>query len=182
MLSIAAPFSREAVFPQGEVTIRDIAGLYTFDNTLEAVELTGAQVRDYLEYSARYFTQVPATGTVDPETITNANGTPDYLYDALSGVDYDLDVAKPAGSRVTRLELGGKPVADTDRFVVAVNNYRRSGGGGFPAITTAPVVYNAQLEIRQLLIEWAQEHKVIDPADFYDENWQLVRNGVPLLG
>jgi len=182
VLSIAAPFSREAVFPQGEVTIRDIAGLYVYDNTLEAVELTGAEVRAYLEKSAGYFTQVPATGVVDPETITNATGTPDYNYDVLSGVDYDLDVSQPVGSRVTRLEIDGTPVADSDRFVVAVNNYRRSGGGGFPAISTAPVVYNEQREIRQLLIEWAQEHQVIDPADFYTENWQLVRNGAPLLG
>jgi 2',3'-cyclic-nucleotide 2'-phosphodiesterase/3'-nucleotidase len=182
VLSIAAPFSREAVFPQVDVTIRDIAGLYVYDNTLEAVELTGAQVRDYLEKSAGYFTQVPATGTVDPETITNANGTPDYNYDVLSGVDYDIDVSKPVGQRITRLETAAGPVAATDRFVVAVNNYRRSGGGGFPHVSTAPVVYNEQQEIRQLLIEWAQERGVIDPADFYADNWQLVRNGVPLLG
>lgn len=41
MLSIAAPFSRDAVLPQGEVTIRDIGGLYIYDNTLEAVTLNG---------------------------------------------------------------------------------------------------------------------------------------------
>jgi 2',3'-cyclic-nucleotide 2'-phosphodiesterase/3'-nucleotidase len=182
VLSIAAPFSREAVFPKGNVTIRDIAGLYVFDNTLEAVELTGAQVREYLEKSAGYFTQVPATGEVDPERITNANGTPDYNYDVLSGVDYDLDVSKPVGQRVTRLETAAGPVADGDRFVVAVNNYRRSGGGGFPHISTAPVVHNQQQEIRQLLIEWAQARGVIDPADFSAANWRLVRDGQPLLG
>ncbi|MCW2508530.1 MAG: 2,3-cyclic-nucleotide 2-phosphodiesterase, partial [Modestobacter sp.] len=182
VLSIAAPFSREAVFPKGNVTIRDIAGLYVFDNTLEAVELTGAQVREYLEKSAGYFTQVPATGDVDPETITNASGTPDYNYDVLSGVSYDLDVSKPVGRRVTRLETAAGPVGDGDRFVVAVNNYRRSGGGGFPHISTAPVVYNQQQEIRQLLIEWAQGRGVIDPADFSAANWRLVRDGQPLLG
>lgn len=181
VLSIAAPFSRTAVFPEGPVTIRDIAGLYVFDNTLEAVTLTGAQVRDYLEYSARYFTQVPATGDVDPETITGAGGTPDYNYDVLSGVDYDLDVSRPAGERVTRLEVDGTAVADDDVFVVAVNNYRRSGGGNFPHVSTAPKVYDEQLEIRQLLIDAAQSTGTIDPADFADDNWQLVRDGVPLL-
>jgi 2',3'-cyclic-nucleotide 2'-phosphodiesterase/3'-nucleotidase len=181
VLSIAAPFSRTAVFPEGPVTIRDIAGLYVFDNTLEAVTLTGAQVRDYLEYSARYFTEVPATGDVDPETITGAGGTPDYNYDVLSGVDYDLDVSRPAGERVTRLEVDGTAVADDDVFVVAVNNYRRSGGGNFPHVSTAPKVYDEQLEIRQLLIDAAQSTGTIDPADFADDNWQLVRDGVPLL-
>ncbi|MGY1723317.1 bifunctional metallophosphatase/5'-nucleotidase [Blastococcus sp. SYSU DS0533] len=187
VLSIAAPFSRDAVFPAGDVTIRDIAGLYIYDNTLEAVELTGAQLEEYLEFSARYFQRVPTTGEVDPETITNAvvdgvpNGIPDYNFDILSGVEYAIDVAQPAGSRIVGLSYGGTPVADDDRFVVAVNNYRRSGGGAFPAISTAPVVYNEQLEIRQLLIERAQAAGEIDPAEFFVENWQLVRDGEPLL-
>ena len=46
--------------------------------------------------------------------------------------------------------------------MLAVNNYRQSGGGGFPAVTTAPVVYNRQIEIRQLLIDWVTAHKTID--------------------
>ncbi|MGY1697153.1 bifunctional metallophosphatase/5'-nucleotidase [Geodermatophilus sp. SYSU D00814] len=187
VLSIAAPFSRTATFPAGDVTVRDIAGLYVFDNTLEAVTLTGAQLREYLEYSARYYKPAPATGEVDPATLTNAvvaeapNGIPDYNYDQLSGVTYDVDVAQPVGSRIVGLSHDGQPVADDARFVVAVNNYRRSGGGGFPAISTAPVVYNEQQEIRQLLIERAQSTGVIDPADFAAENWRLVRAGQPLL-
>jgi 2',3'-cyclic-nucleotide 2'-phosphodiesterase/3'-nucleotidase len=178
VLSLAAPFSREAVFPKGPVTIRDIAGLYIYDNTLEAVELSGAQVRAYLEESARYFGQVTTAGPITSADLTTTK--PDYNYDTLSGVDYELDISKPVGQRVTRLEVGGVPVAADDRFVVAVNNYRRSGGGGFPGISTAPVVYNQQQEIRQLLIEWAQEKTVIDPADFYDPNWQLIANGQPV--
>jgi 2',3'-cyclic-nucleotide 2'-phosphodiesterase/3'-nucleotidase len=186
VLSIAAPFSRDAVFPAGDVTVRDIAGLYIYDNTLEAVEMTGAQVKAYLEYSARYFKQVAPTGDVDPETITNAvvpeapNGIPDYNFDVLSGVDYDIDVSKPVGERIVGLSYNGVPVGEGDRFVVAVNNYRRSGGGGFPGISTAPVVYNEQKEIRQLLIDRAQADGAIDPAGFFVDNWELVRDGVPL--
>jgi 2',3'-cyclic-nucleotide 2'-phosphodiesterase/3'-nucleotidase len=179
VLSIAAPFSREAVFPRGPVTIRDIAGLYIYDNTLEAVELTGAQVRAYLEESAEYFQQVTTAGQVTSAQLRTTK--PDYNYDTLSGVDYELDISRPVGQRVTRLELDGAPVADEARFVVAVNNYRRSGGGGFPGINTAPVVHNEQQEIRQLLIEWAQEKTVIDPVDFYDPNWQLIANGQPVV-
>ena len=145
------------------------------------MELTGAQLRAYLEKSASYFTQAPATGAVDPETIVGTNGTPDYNYDVVSGVEYDIDVSRPVGSRITRLERDGAAVADTDRFVVLVNNYRRSGGGNFPHIASAPVVYDEQQEIRQLLIERAQSTGVIDPADFFVDNWQLVRDGQPLL-
>jgi 2',3'-cyclic-nucleotide 2'-phosphodiesterase/3'-nucleotidase len=60
VLSQAACFSRSAAIPAGEVTIRDVAGLYVFGNTLEGRLVTGAQLRDYLEFSARYYAQVPA--------------------------------------------------------------------------------------------------------------------------
>ncbi|MGC5290966.1 bifunctional metallophosphatase/5'-nucleotidase [Micromonospora sp. DT231] len=181
VLSIAAPFSRTAVFPAGDVKIRDVAGLYVYDNTLEAVVLSGAEVRAYLEYSAKYFRTLAPGAPVDPEQISDP-AVPDYNYDVFSGLDYDIDIAKPVGQRITRLVLTGTdtPVADNAQFVVAVNNYRRSGGGNFPGIVKTQV-YNAQQEIRQLLIDWAQAKGTIDPADFFQPNWRLVREGVPLF-
>jgi 2',3'-cyclic-nucleotide 2'-phosphodiesterase/3'-nucleotidase len=181
VLSIAAPFSRTAVFPSGQVTIRDIAGLYIYDNTLEAVTMTGAQVKDYLEYSAKYFNQTPVGAPVDPETLTNAGGEPDYNYDVLSGVSYDVDISKPVGSRIVGLSYDGAPVDPAKEFVVAVNNYRRSGGGGFPHVSAAPVVYNAQVEIRQALIDYAAATGTIDESTFFEPNWRLVREGVPVF-
>jgi 2',3'-cyclic-nucleotide 2'-phosphodiesterase/3'-nucleotidase len=179
VLSIAAPFSRTAVFPQGDVKIKDVAGLYIYDNTLEAVVLTGAEVKAYLEYSAKYFVTLPAGATPDPATISDP-AVPDYNYDVFSGVDYDIDISRPVGDRITRLEIAGAPVTADAQFVVAVNNYRRSGGGNFPGIVKTQV-YNAQQEIRQLLIDWAQAKGAINPADFYVPNWQLVRAGVPVF-
>ncbi|MBM2622985.1 5'-nucleotidase C-terminal domain-containing protein [Actinoplanes sp. LDG1-06] len=178
VLSIAAPFSRTAVFPQGDVKIKDVAGLYIYDNTLEAVVLTGAEVKAYLEYSAKYFVTLAPGAPVDPAAISDP-AVPDYNYDVFSGVDYDIDIAQPVGSRITRLQIAGADVDPAARFVVAVNNYRRSGGGNFPGIVKTQV-YNAQQEIRQLLIDWAQAKGAIDPADFFVRNWQLVRAGVPI--
>ena len=66
MLSIAAPFNRDAAIPAGDVTVRDVAGLYVYDNTLLGIKLTGAQVLAYLEWSARYFKQVTGAGPVRP--------------------------------------------------------------------------------------------------------------------
>ncbi|GII80335.1 multifunctional 2',3'-cyclic-nucleotide 2'-phosphodiesterase/5'-nucleotidase/3'-nucleotidase [Sphaerisporangium rufum] len=181
VLSIAAPFSRTAVFPAGPVSVRDMAGLYVYDNTLLGVKMTGAQIKDYLEYSARYFNQLAPGAPADPAALTNAGGIPDYNYDQLSGVSYDIDVARPAGQRITGLSYQGEPVAAGQEFLVAVNNYRQSGGGGFPHIAAAPVVYNAQVEIRQALIDAAAAAGTIDPATFAETNWRLVRDGVPLF-
>jgi 2',3'-cyclic-nucleotide 2'-phosphodiesterase / 3'-nucleotidase len=181
VLSIAAPFSRTAVFPAGDVKIRDVAGLYVYDNTLEAVVLSGAEVRAYLEYSAKFFRTLAPGAPVDPEQISDP-AVPDYNYDVISGLDYDIDISKPVGQRITRLALPGTdtPVADDAQFVVAVNNYRRSGGGNFPGIVKTQV-YNAQQEIRQLLIDWAQAKGTINPDDFFQPNWRLVREGVPVF-
>ncbi|MGP4094982.1 bifunctional metallophosphatase/5'-nucleotidase [Nonomuraea sp. KM90] len=181
VLSIAAPFSRSAVFPAGDIRVRDVAGLYVYDNTLQAVKLTGAQIKDYLEYSARYFNQLAPGAPVDVTKLTNANNTPDYNYDQLSGVSYDIDVAKPAGQRIANLTYEGAPIPAGKEFLVAINNYRQSGGGGFPHVTGAPVVYNAQVEIRQALIEYATAQGTIDPSDFAVSNWRLTRDGVPLF-
>jgi 2',3'-cyclic-nucleotide 2'-phosphodiesterase / 3'-nucleotidase len=174
VLSIAAPFSRTAVFPQGDVKIKDVAGLYIYDNTLEAVVLTGAEVKAYLEYSAKYFRTLAPGAPVDVSAISDP-AVPDYNYDVISGITYDIDISRPVGERITLYDVD--PAA---RFVVAVNNYRRSGGGNFPGIVKEQV-YNAQQEIRQLLIDWAQAKGVIDPADFFVANWRLVRAGVPVF-
>lgn len=181
VLSIAAPFSRTAVFPAGDVRVRDVAGLYVYDNTLLAIKLTGAQIKDYLEYSAKYFNQLNPGDPVDVAKLTNANNTPDYNYDQLSGVSYDIDVAKPAGQRIANLTFEGAPIPAGKEFVVAINNYRQSGGGGFPHVTSAPMLYNAQVEIRQALIEYATAKGTINPADFASANWKLTRDGTPLF-
>ena len=190
VLSIAAPFNRSASFPSGQVTIRDVAGLYIYDNTLLGVRVSGADVKAYLEFSARYFKQVSGTGPFTLAQVTNAvtatapNGTPDYNYDAVAGLDapltYDIDIAQAPGSRIVNLAYDGVPVTDAQQFVMAVNNYRQSGGGGFPAVSTATVVYNRQNEIRQLLIDWVLANRVIDPADFASVDWRLVSGGAPI--
>lgn len=107
VLSQASCFSRTARIPAGDVTIRDAAGLYPFENTLEARLLTGAQVLEYLEYSAKYYVRTPAGVPVDPAELTNAENTPDYNYDAVSGLTYDIDIAKPVGSRIVNFAFGG---------------------------------------------------------------------------
>ncbi|HET6209831.1 MAG TPA: 5'-nucleotidase C-terminal domain-containing protein, partial [Jatrophihabitans sp.] len=194
ILSIAAPFNSGAAIPAGNVTIRDVAGLYIYDNTLLGIVFTGAQVKAYLEYSAAYFKQISGTGPFTPDQLTNAvtpsapNGTPDYNYDIMGGagsspaesLNYDIDIAQPVGSRIKNLSYGGTAVSDSQQFVIAINNYRQSGGGGFPGVTTAPVVYNAQVEIRQLIIDWVSATKTIDPTAFSAQNWRLVSAGQPI--
>jgi 2',3'-cyclic-nucleotide 2'-phosphodiesterase/3'-nucleotidase len=189
VLSIAAAFSRSVDVPAGPLTVRDVAGLYIYDNTLLSIKVTGAQVKDYLEWSAQYYKAVTST-TVAAADLTNAvtalapNGTPDYNYDVVFGLDapltYTIDVAKPVGQRIVGLSYDGRPLDPAQEFAMAINNYRQSGGGNFPHVKTAPVLTNTQQEIRQRIIDYVMQTGVLDAAVFARVDWSLTVNGAPL--
>ncbi|MFG2620110.1 bifunctional metallophosphatase/5'-nucleotidase [Streptomyces sp. NPDC048507] len=181
VLSQASCFSRTASIPAGRITIKDAAGLYPFENTLEARLLTGAQLKDYLEFSARYYVQTAVDAPVDVAKLTNAEGIPDYNYDAVYGLAYDVDVSRPVGSRISGLSFQGKPVDPAGRFVFAVNNYRASGGGNFPHVPQAGQLWANSEEIRNTIIQWVKAKGTVDPAEFASVDWRLTRAGVPVF-
>lgn len=67
------------------------------------------------------------------------------------------------------------------RALILVDVQNDFCGGGFPGVTTAPVVYNAQVEIRQLIIDWVTANKVIDPSTFSTYDWRLTAGGEPVI-
>ncbi|WP_405964556.1 5'-nucleotidase C-terminal domain-containing protein [Streptomyces sp. NBC_00723] len=181
VIAQASPFSRTSEIPAGEVTIRDLSSLYVYDNTLVAKLMTGAQVRAYLEYSAQYFVQTAAGAVVDTEKLTNAAGRPDYNYDYVSGLVYEIDIAQAAGSRIKNLTYNGAALDDAQQFVLAVNNYRANGGGAFPHVASAQELWAESTEIRTRISEWVTAKGVLDPKDFASVDWKLTRDGTPVF-
>ncbi|MFD8719582.1 bifunctional metallophosphatase/5'-nucleotidase [Streptomyces sp. NPDC059629] len=181
VIAQASPFSRTSEIPAGNVTIRDLSSLYVYDNTLVAKLMTGAQIRAYLEYSAEYFVQTAADAAVDVEKLTNANNRPDYNYDYVSGLRYEIDIAQAAGSRIRNLTYDGAALDDARQFVLAVNNYRANGGGAFPYVASAKELWSESTEIRTRIAEWVTAEGVLDPKDFASVDWKLTRNGTPVF-
>ncbi|MFF8091525.1 bifunctional metallophosphatase/5'-nucleotidase [Streptomyces sp. NPDC016675] len=181
VLAQASPFSRTSEIPAGNVTIRDLSSLYVYDNTLVAKLMTGAQVRAYLEYSAEYYVRTAAGAPVEVDELTNANGRPDYNYDYVSGLTYEIDIAQAPGSRIRNLAHGGAPLDDAQQFVLAVNNYRANGGGAFPHVAAARELWSESTEIRTRIAEWVTARGVLDPKDFASVDWSLTRDGVPVF-
>ncbi|MFF5493053.1 bifunctional metallophosphatase/5'-nucleotidase [Streptomyces aquilus] len=181
VIAQASPFSRTSEIPAGDVTIRDLSSLYVYDNTLVAKLMTGAQVRAYLEYSAQYFVQTAADAVVDVEKLTNAENRPDYNYDYVSGLSYDIDIAQAGGSRIKNLTYNGAALDDAQQFVFAVNNYRANGGGAFPHVASAKELWSESTEIRTRIAEWVTAKGVLNPADFASVDWKLTRNGTPVF-
>ena len=168
-VSMAAVFNPEARIAQGAVTVRDIAGLYVYENTLVVLEVTGQQVKDALEHSAKYFR--PYEPGKSPAELVDEK-IPAYNFDIAEGVNYVLNLAKPIGERIEKLEYQGKPLAPTQKVRLATNNYRVNGGGGYTMYKGAPVVYRSSVEIRELIIDWVERHKTI-PAE-PTNNWRIV--------
>ncbi|KUL41705.1 bifunctional metallophosphatase/5'-nucleotidase [Streptomyces regalis] len=181
VIAQASPFSRTSEIPAGEVTIRDLSSLYVYDNTLVAKLMTGAQLKAYLEYSAEYFVQTAPDATVDVEKLTNANNRPDYNYDYVSGLSYEIDIARAAGSRIKNVTYNGAALDDAQKFVFAVNNYRANGGGAFPHVASAQELWAESTEIRTRIAEWVTAKGVLDPKDFASVDWKLTRNGTPVF-
>jgi 2',3'-cyclic-nucleotide 2'-phosphodiesterase/3'-nucleotidase/5'-nucleotidase len=166
-LAATAAFSTRRGLPAGDIRRADIFAVYPYENTLRAVRISGADLRAYLEQSAQYY----AIGA-DGKLGFNA-AIPGYNFDIVTGADYDLDLSRPVGQRITRLEVRGRAVAPTDSFNLAVNNYRQVGGGGFQMLSRARVVYDKGEGIRELL-EKAAATDTLRPERYARASWRIV--------
>ena len=99
-VSMAACFNPDARIPKGAVTVRDIAGLYEYENTLVTLELTGQQLKDALEHSARYFKEYQPGKSLN-ELVDSR--IPGFNFDVAQGVSYDIDLTRPFGQRIQNL-------------------------------------------------------------------------------
>src|SRR5216684_4098162 len=168
-VSMAACFNPDARIPRGPVTVREIAGIYEYENTLVTLELTGQQLKDALEHSARYFREYQP-GKSLAELVDQS--IPGYNFDMAEGVTYELDVTKPFGQRIQSLRFKGQPLSPTQKLRVVTNNYRVNGGGNYTMYKDAPVVYRSSEEVRELIIDWVERNKTIPTRA--NNNWRIV--------
>lgn len=171
-LAATAAFSLDATLDTGAVTQAALSRLYPYENTLRAVRITGAQLRAFLEQSALYYRTLAPDGSAPMGGLVSPT-IPGYNFDVVSGVDYVIDVSRPAGARITTLTRNGQAVQPNDSFTMAVNNYRQSGGGGYAMLANAPVVYEKDVDIRSLIIADVAKFGTLDPARYARVNWRL---------
>ncbi len=172
-LAASAVFSTEASLGPGAITVADISRLYPYDNTLRVVRINGVQLKEFLEFSSRYFNTIAADGRL-PATGIIDKSVPGYNFDILSGAEYTIDLRRKPGERITRLMVRGSDVLPTDTFTLAINSYRQNGGGGYSRLSGATVVYEREIDIRQLLIDEVTRVGNINPADYAKRNWNIV--------
>ena len=156
-ISFTAPLVSEGVMPAGELKFNDLFTLYRFENLLYVVEMTGKEIKDYLE------------GAYD-KRITGS----DYLYnyDTAGGLVYTVSPASAKGSRVRIISMwDGTPFEMSGTYRVAMTSYRASGAGGLlkeaglDRETMDSRVVEIYPEIREMLCEFIEAQGDIDPKE-----------------
>ena len=189
VLSASAPFKTGGRsgddyytdIPAGEIALKHVADLYIYPNTVRAVAISGAELREWLEMSAGVFNQIDSEEGGEQALINR--GFASFNFDVIDGVDYRIDITQPArydadgnlvdadSRRIVDLTYNGEPVDPEQMFVVATNNYRAGGGGDFPGLDGSNIIIEAPDSNRDVLADYIFDLKSIDPSA--DGNWSF---------
>ena len=163
-----ALFKDTSDLPKGDINYGNIFGLYNFDNILYTLDVTGRELKNYMEWSAECYNQwQPGDINIsfDPEY-------PGYLYDMFAGVDYEIDLSKPKGERIVNVMFKGKPLQDDQVLKLAVSNYRYSSTLKAQKLVKENHDWESSNSIRDMIVEYFGENSPVAPA--VDHNWRIV--------
>ena len=181
VLSAAAPFKcggRSGPYSYtdiaaGPLAIKDVADIYPYPNTLRVVKVDGATLGEWLERSASIFRRIDPSLRDEQPLLGPAFAC--YNFDVIDGVEYTIDVTKsaryddlgaliaPDARRIRDLTFNGAPVDPNQSFLVVTNNYRASGGGGFPGCDGTSVVIEAPDANRDVLLKYVESKTEVAP-------------------
>jgi 2',3'-cyclic-nucleotide 2'-phosphodiesterase/3'-nucleotidase len=193
-ISFSAPLSFDVEIKKGDVSVSDMFKLYRFENMLYTMKLSGNEIIKYLEYSySLWFNTMKGkndhlinfrTGSDGKIVLFNGRGrlkNQSYNFDSAAGIDYTVDVSKPAGKRViVKAFSDGRPFEMDKMYSVAVNSYRGNGGGGHfyegagltPEELRTRLISSTEKDLRYYILRSVEKMKTLDPLPL--NNWKVI--------
>ncbi|MFA8433789.1 MAG: bifunctional UDP-sugar hydrolase/5'-nucleotidase [Marinifilaceae bacterium] len=185
-ISFAAPLSFNAEIKAGQLQVRDLFKLYRYENLLYTMELSGQEVKDFLEYSVDlWFNQMKKESDHLLKMKELAKGVrlvePFFNFDAAAGLNYTVDVKRGKGERIVISRMTDGTVFDLHKtYRVALNSYRGNGGGGHltqgagipKKELTNRIVHSTTKDLRYYLMKWVEQQGVVIPQ--CDSNWKVI--------
>ncbi|WP_407537385.1 5'-nucleotidase C-terminal domain-containing protein [Cetobacterium somerae] len=159
-----------------EISKEDVAFIYKYTNTLMGVNMTGENLLKYMEWSMNYYNQTEP-GDVTISFNPKVRG---YNYDMFDGVNYKVDISKPAGERIVDATINGQPIDPNKTYKVAVNNYRFGTLMNLGLVTDKDKYYDSYEElqdggrIRDLIVRYVQENLKGELNPKVDNNWSII--------
>ena len=187
-ISFVAPLSFDAEIKEGDIRISDMFNLYKYENMLYTMELTGKEIKGFLEESYAIWTNQMQSADDHLLLLTerkDGNGytftNPSFNFDSAAGIIYTVDVTKPAGQKITIQSLAnGEPFDLNKTYRVALNSYRGNGGGelltkgaGIPQDQLKDRIVNAtEKDLRYYMIQYIKDKKTLSPQPL--NQWKMI--------
>ncbi len=188
-ISFAAPLSYDAEIRKGDLHVSDMFTLYKYENMLYTMELTGQEIKDYLEEAYSLWTRQITDKqkhlinfyNEKPSYSDNRFRYPTYNFDSAAGINYTVDVTGPKGEKIRIHEMSSGAPFDLDKkYLVAINSYRGNGGGdlltkgaGIPhSELSRRIVRSTEKDLRYYLLKTIEEEGTVRPET--DFNWHFI--------
>ncbi|OTQ72412.1 bifunctional metallophosphatase/5'-nucleotidase [Gilliamella apis] len=177
--------NKKAILNKGPIARKDIANNYQYTAGETSIfEVTGKDLKDYMEWSAAYFAQVQPTDK--NYQYDSVRGASKYMtYDMFGGVKYIIDLSEPVGNRIKNLTLlNGKVITDDMKLKLGMNAYRYEmlvkKGGPLEGRRVEPI-WNSRTAlgdeegtIRNMTIKYITDVKKGKITDESNHNWQVI--------
>ncbi len=183
VLSVSAPFKSGfqggadyTDVAVGPLAINNAADLCLYPNTVYAVKVNGADIKNWLEAAAKRFNQIDPAKTTEQQLISTFPG---YNFDMFTTADvqYEIDVTQPVGSRIKNLTYLGKPIDVAQEFVIATNNYRATSGKSFiDKLDGSGTIWASPDANRDVVIDYIRKNPAVSrTANGAAKSWRFAK-------
>ena len=195
-VSFTAPLSFNTRIDAGKLFASDMFDLYRYENFLYTMELSGYEIKDYLEFSyGNWFNQMKSEkddllkfklddkGNIKYSERSNSPELEErfYNFDSAAGIEYVVDVTKPIGQKISIVRFSnGNEFILNKKYKVAINSYRGNGGGGH--LTRGAKIQHEELskrilnstekDLRYFVMKWIENKKTVAPILL--NNWKVI--------